>query len=93
MGGACGTHVYMIQLENLKETTVCLEDLSTDIRIILNWTLEKQSGRGWTVFIWFSIRTSQWLIPVHNAPSYHSTKPDLWIRIRHWDKGRSFYMW
>ena len=50
MGGACGTHVYRNRLENLKET-VCLEYLSIDVRIILKWTLEKQNGRGWTVFI------------------------------------------
>jgi hypothetical protein len=68
-----------------------LEDLSIDVWIILKWTLQKQGGRGWTVFIWFSIGTSLWLILVHNAASYRSAKPDLWIRIRHWDNSRSFY--
>ena len=43
MGGTCGTHVYRILLENLKET-VCLEDLIIDVWIILKWTLEKQGG-------------------------------------------------
>jgi hypothetical protein len=89
LGVACGTHVYRIQLENMKET-VCLEYLSTDVWIILKWTLEKQGGNGWTVFIWFRTGTSQWHILVHNAASYHSAKPDLWFRIRHWDNGRSF---
>jgi len=92
MGGAYGTHAYRIRLENTKET-VCLEDLSIDVSIILKWSLEKQSGRGWTLFIWFSIGTSQWLILVHNAASYRSAQPDLWIRIRHWDNSRSFYTW
>jgi len=90
MGGACGTHAYRIQLENLKET-VCLEDLSIDVCRKLKWTLEKEGGREWTVFIWFRAGTSQWQILVHNAASYHSAKPDLWIRIHHWDKSRSFY--
>lgn len=58
MGGTYGTHVYRIWLENLKET-VCLEDLRIDVWIILKWTLEKQGGRGWTVFIWFRKGTSQ----------------------------------
>ena len=92
MGGACGTHAYRIRLENLKET-VCLGDLSIDVWIILKWTLKKQGGRGWTVFIWFRTGTSQWQILVHYAASYHSAKPDLWITIRHWDNSRSFYTW
>jgi hypothetical protein len=55
--------------------------------------LEKQSGRVWTVFIWFSIGTSQWLILVRYAGPYCSAKPDLWIRIHHWDNSRFFYTW
>jgi len=34
------------------------EDLDIDERTILDWILGKQSGKVWTGFIWFRIRTS-----------------------------------
>jgi len=34
------------------------EDEDVNSRIILEWTLGKQGGKGWTGCIWFRIRTS-----------------------------------
>jgi hypothetical protein len=38
------------------------EDLVSDIRVILKWTLEKWDCRIWTGFIWFSTRTTDELL-------------------------------
>jgi len=35
-----------------------LEDLSTDVRIILKWMLKKSDGRSWNGLIWVRIGIS-----------------------------------
>jgi hypothetical protein len=35
-----------------------LEKLDVDVRITLEWILEKYSGKVWAGFIWFRIGTS-----------------------------------
>jgi hypothetical protein len=70
-----------------------LEDLGTDVRIILKCILETQDRRGWTVFILFRIEASQWQILVQNAALYYSAIPDLWIRICPSISGQFFSTW
>jgi hypothetical protein len=49
MGGACSKYT-VFWLENRKDGNH-LEDLGLDGKIILEWILEKYSGKLWTGFI------------------------------------------
>jgi hypothetical protein len=39
-----------------------LEDMGLDEKMILEWILEKQGGKGWTGVIWLRIGTSGGLL-------------------------------
>jgi hypothetical protein len=50
-------NAYKIWSENLKGRDHS-EELDVGGRLILEWFLEKQGGKGWTGFIWLRIGTS-----------------------------------